>query len=72
MLLSDDLAIDVLVIVLVQSCGALRVANPKIDCFRTSTESHSSPWNIFGHVLEERLVFSSEIIVLLSLGFSKK
>ena len=65
MLLPDDLAIDVLVIVLVQSRGTLRIANPKIDCLGTSTKSYSSPWYIFRHVLKERLVFSSEIIVLL-------
>lgn len=53
MLLTNNLTVDVFVVVLVQRGHASRVAYPEVDCLRVLLESYPRPGDIFVDMGEE-------------------
>ena len=63
MLLSNNLNIDILVIIFVKRSSGKRVANPEVDGVGTLLESYACPGDIFLYMGEERGVFVPKVVV---------
>ena len=63
MFLSDDLAVHILIVVLMQSCGAFTVADPHVDRIRASLESDSRPHDFFFDIIKQFGIFAPQIII---------
>ena len=63
MFLSDDLDVDVLVVVFVKGGCGLGVADPEVDGFGVLVECYTGPGNVFLDVREEMSVFVAEVVV---------